>query len=65
MTLKLPRDLQTGEPHLCAWEDRGTDPPGSNVKAHTGQGGVLRQPAQLHQGQIVSDQSGGLLGWSG
>mgnify|MGYP001852595867 CR=1 FL=1 len=25
------------------------------------QGGDLRQPAQLHQGQIVSDQSGSLL----
>ena len=25
-----------GEPHLCAWEDRGADPPGRDVKAHEG-----------------------------
>ena len=46
--------------HLCAWED----PPGYHVKAHTRQIGDPRQPAQLHQGQILSDQSGGLLRWS-
>lgn len=23
-----PRELQAGEPHLCAREDHGTDPPG-------------------------------------
>lgn len=40
--------LQAGEPHLCAWEDPGADPLGSNVQAHTRQGGDLRQPAWLH-----------------
>ncbi len=28
------RELQAGEPHLCAWEDHGADPPRSYVKAH-------------------------------
>jgi len=32
------------QPHLCAWEDHGTDPPRSYAKAHGGQGGDLRQP---------------------
>ena len=25
----------TGEPHFCAWEDHGADPPRSYVKVHT------------------------------
>ena len=40
-----------------AWEDHGADPPGRDVSTHE----EVRQPAQLHQGQIVPDQSGGLL----
>lgn len=27
--------LQDSEPHLCAWEDHGADPPGRHVKAYT------------------------------
>jgi len=27
-------ELQAGEPHLCAWEDHGVDPPERDVKAH-------------------------------
>lgn len=37
------RELQTGEPHFCAWEYHGTDPHGSDVKAHIRQGGDWRQ----------------------
>lgn len=55
------KELQTGEPHICAWQDDGTDPPGSNVKANARQGGELRQAAWLIQGQIVPDQYGVLL----
>ena len=44
-----------------AWEDHGTDPPRSYAKAHGGQGGDLRQPAWLHQGQVLPDQPNGLL----
>ena len=28
-------ELQASEPHLCAWEDHGADPPRSYAKAHT------------------------------
>jgi len=31
-----PGELQTNEPHLCAWENQGTDPLGRHVKAHEG-----------------------------
>lgn len=31
------------------------------VKAHKRQGGHLRQPARLHHGRIMPNQSGGLL----
>lgn len=34
------QELQTSEPHLCACEDHGTDPPGRNVKARAGQARV-------------------------
>lgn len=37
------RELQTGEPHFCAWEYHGTGPHGSDVKAHIRQGGDWRQ----------------------
>ena len=50
-------EIQTGVPHLCAWEDHGADPPRSYVKARMRQRGDLRQPAWLQQGQIVSDRS--------
>ena len=42
----------------------GTDPPGRPFAAHEGWAGVLRQPAWLHQGKVVSSQSGSLLWWS-
>lgn len=42
--------------HLCAWEGGGTDSPRSCAKAHRGQGGDLRQPAQLHPGHVLPDQ---------
>ena len=60
----MTRELQAREPHLHAWEDHRADPPGYHVKAHTRQRGDPRQPAWLHQGQILPDQSGGLLRWS-
>ena len=47
-----------------AWEDHGIDPPRSHAKARGGQGGDLRQSAQLHQGQVLPDQTSGLLWWS-
>jgi len=42
-------------------EDHGTDPPRSLAKACGRQGGGLRQPAWLHQGQLLPDQPRGLL----
>ena len=30
-----PGELWAGEPHLCAWEDHGADPPGRHAKACT------------------------------
>ena len=48
-------ELTTCQPHLCAWEDHGADPPRISAKVHGGQGGDSRQPAWLHQGQAVSD----------
>jgi len=53
--------LQAGAPHLCAWEDHGADPPRSYVEARMRQRSDSRQTAWLHQGQILPDQSGGLL----
>ncbi|KAK4826953.1 hypothetical protein QYF61_012802 [Mycteria americana] len=50
------RPSQHGSTNLCAWEDHGTDPPRSNVKAHGGQRGDSREPAWLHQGQVLPDQ---------
>ncbi|KAK4823614.1 hypothetical protein QYF61_004217 [Mycteria americana] len=41
--------------------NHGTDPPRSYAKAHGGQGGDSRQPAWLHQGQVLPDQPSGLL----
>ena len=41
---KTPEATLTCQPHLCAWEDHGTDPPRSYGKAHGGQGGDSRQP---------------------
>ena len=56
-----PRELHNDEPHLCAWEDHGTNPPGRHVKAHEGQTGDLSQSAQLNKGKVMPDQSGHLL----
>lgn len=44
-----------------AWEDHAVDATGSNVKAHMRQGDNLRQPVWLHHGQIIHDQSDGLI----
>jgi len=49
------------QPLLCAWEEGGTDPPRSYAKAHGGQGGDMRLPAWLHQGQVLPDQPSGFL----
>ena len=49
------KELQDGEPHLCAQEDDGEDPPGKDVKAHVRRGGDPRQPAQLHEGKVMPD----------
>ncbi|KAK4817941.1 hypothetical protein QYF61_002785 [Mycteria americana] len=46
-----PWELPTCQPHLCAWEDHGTDPPRSYAKAYGRQEGDSRQPARLHQGK--------------
>ena len=59
-----PRETQAGEPHFCAWENHGTDPPGRHVKAREGQAGDLRQTAHLHQRKFMPDQSSGFLRWS-
>ena len=56
-----PREVEAGEPHLCASEDHGADPPGSFVKARATCRGDTRQLTQLHPGQIVPDQSGAFL----
>jgi len=32
-----PWELSTCQPHLCAWQDHGTDPPKRYAKAHRGQ----------------------------
>lgn len=49
------RELQTVDPHFCAWQDHGEDSPESNVKVHAGQGSDLRQPPWLHKGQILPE----------
>jgi len=59
-----PRELLTCQPQLCAWGDHGTNPHGSYAKAHGGQRGDSRQPAWLHQGQVLLDQPCGFLRWS-
>lgn len=53
----MPGELQTSEPELCDCED----PDESYVEAPEKQRGDVRQPAWLHQGQIKTDQPGGLL----
>jgi len=45
--ISLTGELQTSEPHLCAWEDHGTDTPGRYVKAYARLGGDLSEPASL------------------
>jgi len=58
---KRSGELQSRKPHLCAWKDQGTGPPGSDVKAHVKLGGDLKQPEQFYQGQIMPQKSGSLL----
>lgn len=41
-----------------------SESPRSCDKAHTRQGGDPKQPAQLHQGQVVPALSNSLLQWS-
>ena len=48
-----PGELQAGEPHLCDWEDHGTDPSGRQVKACEELAGDTRQPEWLHQGKVA------------
>ena len=63
---------------VCCWSERqlnpcsfyckqdgvwGAGPPGRDIKVHT-RWSDLRKPLWLHQGQIVTDQPGGLLWWS-
>lgn len=43
-------ELKNSDPHACAWENHGADPPGRAAKAHARLGGNPRQPAQLYQG---------------
>lgn len=38
-----PRELQTGEFHVCASKDHGTDLPGSYGKVYEGRAGNMRQ----------------------
>ena len=56
-----PGELQASEPHFSSWEDHGIDPPGRDAKVHPRCEGNPRQPEWLHKGQIMPDQSGGLL----
>lgn len=42
-----PQELPTCQPHLCAWEGRGTPPPGSCAKARGGQGDDSGQPCLI------------------
>ena len=50
--------------HLCAWADHETEPPTGYVKAHGGQGGDIRQPVWLHEGQVLPDQPSGIVQWN-
>jgi len=50
------RELHASEPHVCALEDHGVDPPERVIKAHARCGDDLGQPEQ-----VMSDQSGHLL----
>lgn len=61
---KRPGESQTGKPHLCAWGDHGADPHESNSKSCLGYGSDPEQPARLLLGQIMSEHSGCLQGWS-
>ena len=60
--LSIP--VLSSESYLCTWEDHGTDPPGWHACSHEEWACVPRQPAQLHQGKVMPNQSGGLLLWS-
>lgn len=42
-----PRELQTRQSHLYAWQDHGGDSPRNHANAYEKQGG-WRQPAWLH-----------------
>jgi len=46
------RELQASEPHFCAWEYHGEDPPGRHVKACVRWGSDVKLTAWLHQGQF-------------
>lgn len=53
MELELARDVNVGEPYLCAGEDSGMDPHGSYIMVHARKGGDMRQPSWLQQGQTI------------
>jgi len=48
----------TCQPHLCARQDDGADPPGSYAEAHRREGGNMGEPAWLQRGQVLLDQPG-------
>ncbi|XP_031443854.1 TP53-binding protein 1 isoform X1 [Phasianus colchicus] len=48
-----PRELQASKPHLCTWEDCGTDPPGRHFKAREGQAGTPFHFALPKEGDTI------------
>jgi len=50
---------------LVSMSGNGVDPHRKHIRTHERWAGNLRQPAQLHQRQIMPDTSGGLLWWNG
>lgn len=54
-------ELQVGEPQVCDWEEQGMNPPGRYFKENEEWTSDPKQSAWLHSGQIMPDQSGGLL----
>ena len=59
-----PRELQTSKPHVCTCLHLEGSPrrsSGRDVKAHESCESDPRQPVQLHQRQVMPDQSDGFL----
>ena len=59
--IENPGNDRLNEPHICAEEDHRADLAGRDVKPHSKTEGDTRQTGWLYQGQIMPDQSGGLL----